>query len=375
MEPVTARPAPAVSLAGRGYSKRELFWWLQALGWSAFGVLMFVWGLDYWRPIDAFINKLLMVGLGFAITMAFRAVFRRMRAASVPHFVTALVVAVLAFAGAAVWIEIGFALFQACLSLAYIGQLQVHPSKIPVGTLLYQGFVLLTWSLLYFGINAVLELEQEKRRASAAEALAHQARLEALRSQLEPHFLFNTLNAISTLVVEGENAQAAKMIARLSDFLRLTLETVERPEISVAEELEFVRRYLEIEQVRFGDRLRVTIEAAPEVMSNRVPALLLQPLVENAALHGVESGAAQVEVHLAATRAGDDGVRIAIENTVAPEARMPAPAESPGIGLRNTWNRLTTHYGAHFDLHWERPSADRVRLVLDLPAAPLAAGA
>jgi len=366
MEPVTARPAPAVSLAGRGYSKRELFWWLQALGWSAFGVLMFVWGLDYWRPIDAFINKLLMVGLGFAITMAFRAVFRRMRAASVPHFVTALVVAVLAFAGAAVWIEIGFALFQACLSLAYIGQLQVHPSKIPVGTLLYQGFVLLTWSLLYFGINAVLELEQEKRRASAAEALAHQARLEALRSQLEPHFLFNTLNAISTLVVEGENAQAAKMIARLSDFLRLTLETVERPEISVAEELEFVRRYLEIEQVRFGDRLRVTIEAAPEVMSNRVPALLLQPLVENAVKHGVlarELGGS-LTVHVAR----DNGELVLSVQDDGPGIPQGQPLRH-GVGLSNTAARLQEIYGPSARFHVGAGPGGGVTVTVAIPAS------
>jgi two-component system sensor histidine kinase AlgZ len=125
-----------------------------------------------------------------------------------------------------------------------------------------------------------VELEKQRERATKAEARAQEARLAALRSQLEPHFLFNTLNAISTLVAEGQNPDAVRMIARLSDFLRLTLDTVNTSEITVAEELEFVRRYLEIEQVRFGDRLQVTIDAQPETMAALVPALVLQPLVE-----------------------------------------------------------------------------------------------
>ena len=158
---------------------------------------------------------------------------------------------------------------------------------IPVGTLLYDGFVLLVWSLLYCGVNDWIELAKQRQRATKAEAMAHAARLRALQSQLEPHFLFNTLNAISTLVVEGQNSDAARMIARLSDFLRLSLDAAETPEISVAEELEFVRRYLEIEQVRFGDRLRVAVEAPATPYDGLCPRLVLQPLVENAVKHGV----------------------------------------------------------------------------------------
>jgi len=215
---------------------------------------------------------------------------------------------------------------------------------------------------------------QTEAAARAAFALeAERARRMALRRQLDPHSLFNTLNAVAAAIRSAPNTAIA-MLASLGDLLRETLEE-EREISTVEEEFALAGRYLSLYALRFPDRLRVAIDTPQDCAGVLVPSLLLQPLVENAALHGVESGAAQVEVHLAATRAGDDGVRIAIENTVAPEARMPAPAESPGIGLRNTWNRLTTHYGAHFDLHWERPSADRVRLVLDLPAAPLAAGA
>src|SRR5262249_18784247 len=155
------------------------------------------------------------------------------------------------------------------------------------GTLMYDGFVLLAWCLLYSAITNWMQLEDQRERAIRAEGMAQAARLQALQSQLEPHFLFNTLNAISTLVVDGRTADAARMITRLSDFLRLTLETTDTPEISLAEELEFARRYLDIEQVRFGSRLRVIIDAQPDAMGGMVPALVLQPLIENAVKHGV----------------------------------------------------------------------------------------
>ena len=100
-----------------------------------------------------------------------------------------------------------------------------------------------------------------------------------------------------------------------------------------------------------------------------VPSLLLLPLIENAALHGVESGAARVDVTLQARSLGNGGVRIAIGNTVQEDAEMPEPAASPGIGLRNTWNRLVTHYARTFTLRWERPTRAEVRLVLELPGA------
>jgi two-component system, LytTR family, sensor kinase len=161
--------------------------------------------------------------------------------------------------------------------------------------------------------------------------------------------LFNTLNAISTLVVEGQNSNAARMITRLSDFLRLSLDAAETPEISVAEELQFVRRYLEIEQARFGDRLRVAIEAPADTLQGLVPALVLQPLVENAVKHGV----------LPQEQGGSVSVTIARNNGTL---RMCVADNGPGlpdkaavisaVGLSNTAARLTELYGekSHFSL-------------------------
>jgi two-component system sensor histidine kinase AlgZ len=177
-----------------------------------------------------------------------------------------------------------------------------------------------------------------------AETLAHQAQLRALRYQLNPHFLFNTLNAISTLVAQNENAAANRMIARLSEFLRLTLESSGAQEVPLAAEIDFMKRYLEIEQVRLGDRLDIHFDIAPETLAIPVPNLILQPLVENAIRHGIaprESGG-RLEIEARCT-----GGLLQLE--VRNDGPKPGGDLSPldqGVGLSNTRARLEQLYGA-----------------------------
>ena len=224
-------------------------------------------------------------------------------------------------------------------------------------------------------IAGVLGWKRYHAAAAASAALmleAERARGMALRRQLDPHALFNTLNAVAAAIRPTPNTAIA-MIAALGDLLRETLEQ-ERDLSTIDEEFTLAGRYLSLYALRYPDRLRIAIDAPNGCGQWLVPTFLLQPLVENAALHGVESGATQVDVHLSATM-GAQRMRIAIENTVCDDAQMPMPADSPGIGLRNTWNRLRAHYGSHFELKWERPAADRVRLVLELPVDATVAGA
>src|SRR5262245_13158460 len=143
-----------------------------------------------------------------------------------------------------------------------------------------------------------LRRQQEREvHASQLEARLAEARLAALRTQLQPHFLFNTLHAISTLVHEDPEA-ADRMISRLSDLLRLTLERSDTPEIPLREELQYVDRYLEIQRIRFPDRLTVVIDVEPAALEAAVPTLILQPLVENAVRHGIapRSAAGRIEI-------------------------------------------------------------------------------
>jgi sensor histidine kinase YesM len=346
-----------------------LFWILQCSGWIAFGAAMFTWGLDFMSPRDALVNKLLLVSMGLTLTLFLRILFQKLRKRRWSPIRTVASLIVVSFAGAVLWREIHTLLFQAYSSAQETGRISVRLVSIPFGTILYDGFVLLAWSLLYFAINSWIELEEQRERAVRAEAMAHAARLRALQAQLEPHFLFNTLNAISTLVVEGQNADAARMIARLSDFLRLTLETADTPEISVAEELEFVRRYLEIEQVRFGSRLRVTIDAQPEAMSGMVPALLLQPLVENAVKHGVLPSEQGGSVSVTAARSnGTLLLRVADDGPGMPKHRVAAR----GVGLSNTATRLRELYG-NTSLFSLGSSSNGLTVTIEIPFRPAAA--
>jgi two-component system LytT family sensor kinase len=363
MPSMGAKPT-SFSLSGKRVGPIPLFWILQCGGWLAFGVAMFAWGLDYFNARDAFVNKLLLIVTGFLVTLVFRLAYQRIRAQAPGPTTIAVLVFAVSFMGAAVWRETQTLLFQAYFSAETAGRISVQLVSIPLGTLLYDGFVLLAWSLLYFGLNDWLEIERQRERASKAEAMAQAARLRALQSQLEPHFLFNTLNAISTLVTEGHNTAAVRMIARLSDFLRLSLETSEIPEIPVAEELEFVRRYCEIEQIRFGERLRVAISASPETMPALVPALVLQPLVENAVKHGVlprECGGS-----VAITIAKNNGIlrmSVADDGPGLPGGMFP----SHGVGLSNTAARLKELYGSESHLSLDRSAGGGVAATIEIP--------
>ena len=211
--------------------------------------------------------------------------------------------------------------------------------------------------------------ERERRALELAASLA-QAKLQALRMQLQPHFLFNTLNAISTLV-HRDAAAADEMIGNLSDFLRLTLENADRPELPLGEELEFVRCYLAIEQVRFGDRLRVDYDVPAELRSVAVPTLILQPLVENALRHGLEPQTGGGTLRIEARRMGDSLQISVIDNGRGLPAQ---PPQRTGIGVANTRERLRERFGANSGagLVMDSPAGGGTAAILTLPLSATA---
>ena len=194
--------------------------------------------------------------------------------------------------------------------------------------------------IAFCGMQAVLlhraELHAEGARLREAAHAARDAELRALRYQLQPHFLFNTLNAISTLVSDDRKHDAARMIARLGDFLRVTLEASNGHEVSVADEIAFTSAYLDIEQVRFGDRLRVDIQTGPDTLDARVPSLLLQPLVENAIRHGIALRADGGRIGIRFERDGAV-LKVVVDND---RVGTPSTVVGQGVGLTNVRARL-----------------------------------
>lgn len=206
--------------------------------------------------------------------------------------------------------------------------------------------------------------ERERRALELAASLA-EARLQALRMQLQPHFLFNTLHAISTLVHENPNA-ADDMIASLSDFLRLTLARGDQPEQSLREELHFIDRYLAIERIRFGERLSIQKDIEPGTLDLRLPALILQPLVENAVRHGIEPRPGPGVLRLAARRNGPNLVLLVADDGVGMAADGPC---HEGVGLSNTRARLRELYGTDATLQRIETSGKGSTWEIRMPAS------
>jgi two-component system, LytTR family, sensor kinase len=205
---------------------------------------------------------------------------------------------------------------------------------------------------------------QETEAARLAEQLSN-SQLDALRRQIEPHFLFNTLNSIAGLVREGRNDSAVSMIAGLSDLLRRMLDNSIQQQVPLKEEMEFAQRYLDIQKARFDDRLQRSVDVPYELYPAQVPSLILQPLVENAIKHGISKRAQGGMIRITASRS--NGMLTLSVCNDGPS--LPAAWETtrPGIGISNVRTRLKTLYGEAFDLSMRNQNSGGVEVSVSLP--------
>jgi two-component system LytT family sensor kinase len=287
--------------------------------------------------------------------------------------------------------SMGFALVMVATDSFLIARMKLFPllmgttfsSTFPIVLIVgFNGNVLNYWIVL--GIQRAVgyyrryqEREKEALRLEVHTAelrtqLIH-AQLSALKMQLQPHFLFNTLNAIMVLVRQQKMGQAEEMLVRLGDLLRCVLDDVEAQEVTLRRELEYLQLYLDIEQVRFQDRLRVEIDAAPDILDAAVPQMGLQPIVENAIRHGIGRRSAAGRVRISAARVdGRLEVRVQDDGPGLPPADL-LPA--PGIGLANTRARLRQLYGdaAHLEAGNGAQGGAVVTMVLPYHLAPAGA--
>jgi hypothetical protein len=206
------------------------------------------------------------------------------------------------------------------------------------------------WAMiaLGYGFEIQRKLKDEELKAAQLETRLIETELKALRQQMHPHFLFNTMNTIAVLVRERRNDDAVSLLARLSSLLRMSLDNTGVPEVTLQQELEFLEHYLEIQKARFSDRLSVDVTIAPEALPARIPQLLLQPIVENAILHGVapKTGPGRVDV---SGRVEGDRLLLEVRDDGPGIASGQARARE-GVGLANTRERLAKIYGARSQL-------------------------
>ncbi len=335
-------PAPVrdPSLLSRPFfeDKSRAFWLLQAAGWSGYLLLRTVSSISNALTVEAIIAAIIEAIVGYCLTLllsTFYGYFRRFnRISGILLTIATLLVATLIYA------------VIDAFTFSFIKAAEPGISvPLVIGSLFLNFTVLAGWSALYFGINFYLIVEQQIDQMQALEVQASHAQLAMLRYQLNPHFLFNTLNSISTLVLLKQTERANVMLSRLSSFLRYTLANEPTAHVTLAQEVETLQLYLEIEKMRFEHRLRPHFDIDPRVANARLPSLLLQPLVENAIKYAVTPQEEGADITVSARLAGER-VQISVSDT-GPGLieRQPRPTLSTGVGLANIKERLAQSFG------------------------------
>src|SRR6202050_751706 len=344
-------------------NRNALFWSLHAAGWGAYAISQYFGALLQAQPV-AYQQVIAISAIsGFVLSMPLRPIYRRLWGRPLRTMIVGVLASCYATALA----------LRVVINLAY--KYLVEPTwqfktlfEVLEGSL-STTYLLLCWSALYFGIKYYESLQQQREAALKATALAQEAQLKMLRYQLNPHFLFNTLNAISTLILDNQNRIANHAVTRLAEFLRYTLDQDPMKKVTLRKEMESLDLYLGTERLRFGERLHLEYAIEEPALEALVPSLLLQPLLENALKYAVSSreqgGLVRIEGR---TREGllelaviDDGPGLRDGH---------APGERRGVGLRNTRERLAVLYGetCRFAILNSRPGL-RVEMALPLETA------
>jgi two-component system, LytTR family, sensor kinase len=320
------------------------FWQLQLLGWTAFCFVLLVSVLPY-RKAEEFLNETIACAAMFLASCLLRPVCRSLLRRSLPWISLEL--------RGLVWSVAVGTVAAFITELAILRMVRLVWTDLLIN-ILQISVVLFLWCTLYFSIKQWQQSARERERLLIAEREARDARLSALRYQLHPHFLFNSLNAVSTMVLKGDAPGATRMLSQIGSLLRASLDGRFVSEISLSQELDFAKKYLAIEQTRLGDRLQVAFDIAPDSLDASVPSMLLQPLLENAVRHGVgrlrHGGLIAIQAAVENNR-----LRILVRNSGPPRSADAVSGEARGgIGLANTTERLKRVYGpaCEFALRW-----------------------
>jgi LytS/YehU family sensor histidine kinase len=231
-------------------------------------------------------------------------------------------------------------------------------------------FFFLAWSAYYLAYQAHAQAMGVQRRLADAESAAQAAQVRALRYQVNPHFLFNTLNSLSSLVMTGRADRAETMLLALSTFFRTSLSLDPTADVTLAEEIELQRLYLDIEKARFPDRLHVEIDVPEQLETARLPALILQPIVENAIKYGVSKSRKAVVIRIQAKKASDGRLLLEVTNRLKNGGRAELPAathEGTGVGLSNVCQRLEARFGSRASCRFGPMTDGGFKVALTIP--------
>jgi signal transduction histidine kinase len=352
-------------------NKNQAFWRLQIVGWGGAMMLRAMSSLAN-QPSASFLVLVLIATItGFSISLILAVIFRQLisQRPLVTWGVTALV---LPFA-------IGLnAFIDAWVISLYRAESDANFAQLFIGVFYLDATLLVSWSALYYAINFFLQVEEQTDQMIRLENQATSAQLAMLRYQLNPHFLFNTLNSISTLVLLKQTEPANAMLSRLSSFLRYTLINEPSGRVTVAQEVETLKLYLDIERMRFEERLRTDFRIDPASEAALLPSLLLQPLVENAIKYAVGPQESGAEITITTQLIGQK-LRITVSDTgpglqsSATDNRLSGVTYdggepvSTGVGLANIRDRLLQAYGENHRFETVDPPEGGFAVIIELP--------
>lgn len=330
-------------------NRAALFWTLHVGGWLGYGLSQYLGTLLYENKYEtmkgyAWVIATAMVS-GFLLSLELRYLYHRLWTRS-PRVL---------IAGALLCCYVFALLWRVIINCSYLvftseGMTWVMKSPLEIfGNTMSAMYLLMCWTGLYFGFKYYDSLQQQREATLRAATLAQEAQLKMLRYQLNPHFLFNTLNAISTLILDSQNRTANQAVMRLSEFLRYTLDQDPMKKVTLRQEIEAMNLYLTTEKLRFGDRLKLEFAVEERALEALVPSLLLQPLIENAVKYAIspaeQGGTVRVEGRARGAMlelvVADDGPGLSTPNPAGAAARE----NGRGVGLRNTRERLAVLYG------------------------------
>ncbi len=355
-------------------NQRRLFWVLHLGGWLVWGLII---KYAYTRAVmdgtapNYLLYVMIITVIGILITLGLRMVYRYLW--NRPAWIQVVGFIAACASGGYIWSQSRSFIYTGWFKssekmeawkeeLGHAAELYEKLSFMEVYT---SGFTIMAaWSVLYFAIKYYQIFQEVQKSALKSAAMAHEAQLKMLRYQLNPHFLFNTLNAISTLILEQQTELANRMVTKLSSFLRYSLDNDPMQKITLEQELAALKLYLDIEKVRFEERLNLELDIEQQAAGALIPSLLLQPLVENAIKYGIarseEGGRLRIAARVFAgdllLEVSDDGPGVELVDGQIPDAN--------GVGLRNTRERLEELYGSHhsFRLSETEPHGLTIRM-------------
>lgn len=317
------------------------FWGLQLLGWAGWVSLFFIRDVYWGQPFERISLLVVDAAAGFLLTTSLRYFYHLIW--EKPIYVRIIGILAGSYLVAAIWQPVKngaqFVYYDDFRAVQEYGMIAYFN-----GLFGYSYFLILGWSGLYFGLKFSRMLQEEQQRSIKAESMAHEAQLRMLRYQLNPHFLFNTLNAISTLILDKNTSVANEMVSKLSNFLRYSLDKDPMQKVDLDHEINTMKLYLEIEQVRFDDRLKVEISVSEEAAKALVPSLILQPLVENSIKYAIATRIDGGTITINAKKYVGDLLLEVIDDGPGLDLK---PGEAPkfgGVGIANTQERLAELY-------------------------------